>query len=110
MLEKRIDKFTETTTQQLLISNPESSEFVREELRKLSDKWQQFKDQVKNKRKSLDQATDFFEIIEKVSFIKKLQKYFINFLYFYYRSMLNIMRLATSTTVFPIKSPIYVIQ
>lgn len=69
MLEKRIEKFTETTTQQLLISNPESELYVREELRKLNDKWEQFKDQVKNKRNSLDKATDFFEIIEKVKVI-----------------------------------------
>ena len=66
LLEKRIEKFTETSTQQLLITNPESESYVREELRKLNDKWQQFKDQVKSKRKSLDQATEFFEIIEKV--------------------------------------------
>ncbi|XP_046807759.1 uncharacterized protein LOC111679299 isoform X8 [Lucilia cuprina] len=78
LLEKRIEKFTETTTQQLLISNPESESYVREELRKLSDKWQQFKDQVKNKRKSLDQATDFFEIIEKIDAEYHEISYFYN--------------------------------
>lgn len=67
LLEKRIDKFTETTSEQLLITNPESQTYVREELQKLNEKWRHFKDQVKNKRKSLDQATEFFEKVEKVS-------------------------------------------
>lgn len=67
LLEKRIEKFTETTSQQLLISNPESESYVRDELRKLNDKWQSFKEQVKQKRKSLNQANDFFEVVEKVS-------------------------------------------
>ncbi|KAH8366022.1 hypothetical protein KR093_008411 [Drosophila rubida] len=67
LLEKRIEKFTETTSQQLLISNPESESYVKDELRKLNDKWQSFKEQVKQKRKSLNQASDFFEVVEKVS-------------------------------------------
>ncbi|KAM7355886.1 zormin isoform 2-T2 [Cochliomyia hominivorax] len=78
LLEKRIEKFTETTTQQLLISNPDSEAFVKDELKKLSDKWQQFKDQVKNKRKSLDQATEFFEIVEKIDAEYHEISYFYN--------------------------------
>ncbi|XP_037721818.1 uncharacterized protein LOC119554814 isoform X23 [Drosophila subpulchrella] len=66
LLEKRIEKFTESTSQQLLISNPESERYVKDELRKLNDKWQGFKDQVKQKRKSLNQATEFFEVVEKI--------------------------------------------
>ncbi|XP_023033000.1 uncharacterized protein LOC6645015 isoform X2 [Drosophila willistoni] len=66
LLEKRIEKFTESTSQQLLISNPESELYVKDELRKLNDKWQSFKDQVKQKRKSLNQATEFFEVVEKI--------------------------------------------
>lgn len=66
LLEKRIEKFTESTSQQLLISNPESESYVKDELRKLNDKWQSFKDQVKQKRKSLNQANEFFEVVEKV--------------------------------------------
>ncbi|XP_020814330.1 muscle M-line assembly protein unc-89 isoform X5 [Drosophila serrata] len=66
LLEKRIEKFTESTSQQLLISNPESERYVKDELRKLNDKWQSFKDQVKQKRKSLNQATEFFEVVEKI--------------------------------------------
>ncbi|XP_001354027.3 uncharacterized protein [Drosophila pseudoobscura] len=66
LLEKRIEKFTDTTIQQLLITNPESEQYVKEELRKLNDKWQGFKDQVKQKRKSLNQATEFFEVVEKI--------------------------------------------
>lgn len=50
-----------------MISNPESERYVKDELRKLNDKWQSFKDQVKQKRKSLNQATEFFEVVEKVS-------------------------------------------
>ncbi|XP_064552464.1 uncharacterized protein LOC135438178 isoform X14 [Drosophila montana] len=66
LLEKRIEKFTESTSQQLLISNPESESYVKDELRKLNDKWQSFKDQVKQKRKSLNQANEFFEVVEKI--------------------------------------------
>ncbi|KAH8316915.1 hypothetical protein KR074_002313 [Drosophila pseudoananassae] len=66
LLEKRIEKFTESTSQQLLISNPESEGYVKDELRKLNDKWQSFKDQVKQKRRSLNQATEFFEVVEKI--------------------------------------------
>ncbi|KMY97029.1 uncharacterized protein Dsimw501_GD17605, isoform E [Drosophila simulans] len=66
LLEKRIEKFTESTSQQLFITNPESERYVKDELRKLNDKWQSFKDQVKQKRKSLNQATDFFEVVEKI--------------------------------------------
>ncbi|XP_033242192.1 titin-like isoform X7 [Drosophila miranda] len=66
LLEKRIEKFTDSTSQQLLITNPESEQYVKEELRKLNDKWQGFKDQVKQKRKSLNQATEFFEVVEKI--------------------------------------------
>ncbi|KAH8272384.1 hypothetical protein KR018_001100 [Drosophila ironensis] len=66
LLEKRIEKFTESTSQQLLISIPESEGYVKDELRKLNDKWQSFKDQVKQKRKSLNQATEFFEAVEKI--------------------------------------------
>lgn len=49
-----------------MISNPESEGYVRDELRKLNEKWQSFKDQVKQKRRSLNQATEFFEVVEKV--------------------------------------------
>ncbi|XP_070135967.1 uncharacterized protein [Drosophila bipectinata] len=66
LLEKRIEKFTESTSQQLLISNPESEGYVKDELRKLNEKWQSFKDQVKQKRRSLNQATEFFEVVEKI--------------------------------------------
>ncbi|KAI8039392.1 hypothetical protein M5D96_008116 [Drosophila gunungcola] len=66
LLEKRIEKFTESTSQQLFISNPESERYVKDELRKLNDKWQSFKDQVKQKRKSLNQATEFFEVVENI--------------------------------------------
>uniref|UniRef100_A0A1I8PBC8 Ig-like domain-containing protein n=1 Tax=Stomoxys calcitrans TaxID=35570 RepID=A0A1I8PBC8_STOCA len=78
LLEKRIEKFTETTTQQLLISNPESETFFREELRKLNEKWQQFRDQVKQKRNSLNQATEFFEVVEKIDCEYREISYFYN--------------------------------
>ncbi|XP_049314958.1 titin homolog isoform X14 [Bactrocera dorsalis] len=78
LLEKRIDKFTETTSEQLLITNPESQTYVREELQKLNEKWRHFKDQVKNKRKSLDQATEFFEKVEKIDAEYREISYFYN--------------------------------
>ncbi|XP_018789904.1 PREDICTED: titin homolog isoform X6 [Bactrocera latifrons] len=78
LLEKRIDKFTETTSEQLLITNPESQTYVREELQKLNDKWRHFKDQVKSKRKSLDQATEFFEKVEKIDAEYREISYFYN--------------------------------
>ncbi|XP_075160107.1 zormin isoform X2 [Haematobia irritans] len=78
LLEKRIEKFTETTTEQLLISNPESEAYFREELRKLNEKWQQFRDQVKQKRNSLNQATEFFEVVEKIDCEYREISYFYN--------------------------------
>ncbi|XP_030240178.1 uncharacterized protein LOC108650825 isoform X6 [Drosophila navojoa] len=78
LLEKRIEKFTETTRQQLLISNPESESYVKDELRKLNDKWQSFKDQVRQKRKSLNQANDFFEAVEKIDAEYREISYFYN--------------------------------
>ncbi|XP_073838140.1 zormin isoform X4 [Musca autumnalis] len=78
LLEKRIEKFTETTTQQLLVSNPESEAYFREELRKLNDKWQQFREQVKIKRNSLNQATEFFEVVEKIDCEYREINYFYN--------------------------------
>ncbi|XP_032587366.1 uncharacterized protein LOC6582117 isoform X6 [Drosophila mojavensis] len=78
LLEKRIEKFTETTRQQLLISNPESESYVKDELRKLNDKWQSFKDQVRQKRKSLNQANDFFEVVEKIDAEYREISYFYN--------------------------------
>ncbi|XP_058980466.1 uncharacterized protein LOC101894461 isoform X1 [Musca domestica] len=78
LLEKRIEKFTETTTQQLLVSNPESEAYFREELRKLNEKWQQFRDQVKTKRNSLNQATEFFEVVEKIDCEYREINYFYN--------------------------------
>ncbi|XP_036337176.1 titin homolog isoform X4 [Rhagoletis pomonella] len=78
LLEKRIDKFTDNTTQQLLITNPESESYVRVELQKLNEKWHNFKDQVKNKRKSLDQATEFFEMVEKIDAEYREINYFYN--------------------------------
>ncbi|XP_030372942.1 uncharacterized protein LOC115622947 isoform X4 [Scaptodrosophila lebanonensis] len=78
LLEKRIEKFTESTSQQLLISNPESESYVKDELRKLNDKWQSFKDQVKQKRKSLNQATEFFEMVEKIDAEYREISYFYN--------------------------------
>ncbi|EDV96836.1 GH16491 [Drosophila grimshawi] len=78
LLEKRIEKFTETTSQQLLISNPESESYVKDELRKLNEKWQSFKDQVKQKRKSLNQASEFFEAVEKIDAEYREISYFYN--------------------------------
>ncbi|XP_037939330.1 muscle M-line assembly protein unc-89 isoform X2 [Teleopsis dalmanni] len=78
LLEKRIDKFTETTSQQLYVSNPESEEFVTNELRKLNEKWQMFKEQVKSKRNSLNQATEFFEMVEKIEAEYREISYFYN--------------------------------
>ncbi|XP_067644773.1 uncharacterized protein zormin isoform X3 [Eurosta solidaginis] len=78
LLEKRIDKFTEATTQELLITNPESESFVREELQKLNEKWRLFKEQVRNKRKSLDQANEFFEKVEKIDAEYREISYFYN--------------------------------
>ncbi|XP_062127953.1 uncharacterized protein LOC133840248 isoform X4 [Drosophila sulfurigaster albostrigata] len=78
LLEKRIEKFTETTSQQLLISNPESEAYVKDELRKLNDKWQSFKEQVKQKRKSLNQANEFFEVVEKIDAEYREISYFYN--------------------------------
>ncbi|XP_017860663.1 PREDICTED: muscle M-line assembly protein unc-89 [Drosophila arizonae] len=78
LLEKRIEKFTESTRQQLLISNPESESYVKDELRKLNDKWQSFKDQVRQKRKSLNQANDFFEVVEKIDAEYREISYFYN--------------------------------
>ncbi|CAD7002826.1 unnamed protein product, partial [Ceratitis capitata] len=78
LLEKRIDKFTESTTEQLLITNPESQAYVREELQKLNEKWRHFKEQVTNKRKSLDQATEFFEKVEKIDAEYREISYFYN--------------------------------
>lgn len=42
--------------------------YVQEQLIKLNEKWQQFKDQVKQKRNALNQASEFFEVVEKVLF------------------------------------------
>ncbi|XP_053952607.1 titin homolog isoform X7 [Anastrepha ludens] len=78
LLEKRIEKFTDNTTQQLLITNPESESYVREELQKLNEKWRNFKDQVRNKRKSLDQAAEFFEMVEKIDAEYREINYFYN--------------------------------
>ncbi|XP_017842324.1 titin isoform X1 [Drosophila busckii] len=78
LLEKRIEKFTESTSQQLLISNPESESYVNQELRKLNDKWQGFKDQVRQKRKSLNQANEFFEVVEKIDAEYREISYFYN--------------------------------
>ncbi|XP_037901177.1 uncharacterized protein LOC119645211 isoform X15 [Glossina fuscipes] len=78
LLEKRIEKFTENTKQQLLITNPESESYVREQLIKIAEKWQQFKDQVKQKRNALNQASEFFEVVEKIDAEHHEISYFYN--------------------------------
>uniref|UniRef100_A0A1A9W7E8 Ig-like domain-containing protein n=1 Tax=Glossina brevipalpis TaxID=37001 RepID=A0A1A9W7E8_9MUSC len=78
LLEKRIEKFTENSKQQLLITNPESEPYVREQLNKLSEKWQQFKEQVKQKRNALNQASEFFEVVEKIDAEHHEISYFYN--------------------------------
>lgn len=84
-MDKRIEKFTESSQEELLRSNPESESYVVEELNKLQDKWQLFKNQVLQKRQSLNHAIDFFEIVEKVntylnsSIIKNISNNFIKF-------------------------------
>lgn len=76
-LEKRIENFSKTTKTQLLATNPEKADYICEELHKLDEKWRNFRKQVVLKRASLNSATEFFEIVEKVSLKKKFSRKYI---------------------------------
>lgn len=86
LLEKRIENFVYTSKNNICTIYPDTEQFVKDEVQKLKNRWEDFKQRTHNTRKSIDLTIEYFTLGDTVSKTHRYF-YFIFFMIIFFRSL-----------------------